>query len=213
MKPNLETTFFIELDNIQYCLPGTSRMIPCEPVSLTITPDTSLVHIMGENGSGKTTLLKIISSELSPTKGTVSYSINQYTDIISMFQFDGLFPKLSVSVNLAFSGTNTGEISSLIDEFNVRNLLKIEAEKLSAGENKKIQFMRCILSKRKIWLLDEPVAGVDDKTSELFATKILKFLFNKGVVVIVSHNNDWNKNIIEVASKKYMTSTVTLTTR
>ena len=78
--------------------------------------------------------------------------------------------------------------------FNLKNLLDIRIENLSSGEKRKVSLSRLILSKSKIWFLDEPTNGLD-KISTLNFFKILKqhLQFN-GLAIIASHDEIKIKN-------------------
>ena len=166
-----------------------------------------LLVIKGANGSGKTTLLKILSGLLKPIYGSIIVNkkdINLLKDeYFKYFEYIGhenaIKSALTVRENLNFylkikKDLTKKNFEKAIRIFNLKNLLDVKIENLSSGEKRRVSLSRLILSKSKIWFLDEPTNGLD-KINTLNFFKILKqhLQFN-GLAIIASHDEIKIKN-------------------
>ncbi len=166
-----------------------------------------LLVIKGANGSGKTTLLKILSGLLKPISGSIIVNkkdINLLKDeYFKYFEYIGhenaIKSALTVRENLNFylkikKDLTKKNFEKAIKIFNLKNLLDVKIENLSSGEKRRVSLSRLILSKSKIWFLDEPTNGLD-KINTLNFFKILKqhLQFN-GLAIIASHDEIKIKN-------------------
>ena len=166
-----------------------------------------LLVIKGANGSGKTTLLKILSGLLKPISGSIIVNkkdMNLLKDeYFKYFEYIGhenaIKSALTVRENLNFylkikKDLTKKNFEKAIRIFNLKNLLDVKIENLSSGEKRRVSLSRLILSKSKIWFLDEPTNGLD-KINTLNFFKILKqhLQFN-GLAIIASHDEIKIKN-------------------
>jgi len=166
-----------------------------------------LLLIKGANGSGKTTLLKILSGLLKPMSGSIIVNkkdMNLLKDeYFKYFEYIGhenaIKSALTVKENLNFylkikNNLTKKNFEKAIKIFNLKNLLDIKIENLSSGEKRRVSLSRLILSKSKIWFLDEPTNGLD-KINTLNFFKILKqHLQIHGLAIIASHDEIKIKN-------------------
>ena len=166
-----------------------------------------LLVIKGANGSGKTTLLKILSGLLKPISGSIIVNkkdMNLLKDeYFKYFEYIGhenaIKSALTVRENLNFylkikKDLTKKNFEKAIKIFNLKNLLDVKIENLSSGEKRRVSLSRLILSKSKMWFLDEPTNGLD-KINTLNFFKILKqhLQFN-GLAIIASHDEIKIKN-------------------
>ena len=194
---------FFEIKNIS-CIRGNKLLF--KNLNFKIN-NKELLVIKGANGSGKTTLLKILSGLLKPISGSIiinKKNINILKDeYFKYFEYIGhenaIKTALTVRENLNFylkikKNLTTKNFEKAIKIFNLKNLLDIRIENLSSGEKRKVSLSRLILSKSKIWFLDEPTNGLD-KINTLNFFKILKqhLQFN-GLAIIASHDEIKIKN-------------------
>ena len=166
-----------------------------------------LLVIKGANGSGKTTLLKILSGLLKPISGSIiinKKNINILKDeYFKYFEYIGhenaIKNALTVKENLNFylkikRNLATKNFEKAIKIFNLKNLLDIKIENLSAGEKRRISLSRLILSNSKIWFLDEPTNGLDKINTVNFFKILKQHLQLNGLAIVASHDDVKIKN-------------------
>jgi phospholipid/cholesterol/gamma-HCH transport system ATP-binding protein len=178
-------------------------------VSFTANFDERLA-VLGESGGGKTTILKLILGLINPDKGKI---IIDGTDITQLneeeiipirrkfsivFQEGALFDSLPVKENVAFF---MRELLKLPDEEiyrRVRELLRrvgvedaeeLMPEELSGGMHRRVAIARALaVGKTKMFLYDEPTAGLDPVNSERIMV-LIKDLADKENIgfMIITH--------------------------
>jgi heme exporter protein A len=188
---------FFEIKNIS-CIRGNKLLFKNLNFKLN---NKELLVIKGANGSGKTTLLKILSGLLKPISGSIiinKKNINILKDeYFKYFEYIGhenaIKTALTVRENLNFylkikKNLTTKKI------FNLKNLLDIKIENLSAGEKRRISLSRLILSNSKIWFLDEPTNGLDKINTVIFFKILKQHLQLNGLAIVASHDDVKIKN-------------------
>ena len=163
-------------------------------VDLTLTPG-KIVGLLGPNGSGKTTLLKILNGLLQPTAGEVLINGQKpgrsSKEIISYLPDRGYFPDwmqvgdmidMFADFYLDFDQAKAAEMC---------RTLRLEREQriktLSKGTKEKMQLMLVMSRRAKLYLLDEPIAGVDPAAREFIMQTILTNYTEEGTVLISTH--------------------------
>ena len=157
--------------------------------------------ITGHNGSGKSTLLKIIMGILKPTSGSIVFDGKDITDlsitdrakmgIAFAFQTPICFKGLTVKKLLQIaSGEEKQDINYYCDILSklglcARDYIDREVNnKLSGGEQKRIEIASVLARKAKLNLFDEPEAGIDIWS---FQNLLNVFNLNNSINIIVSH--------------------------
>ena len=136
------------------------------------------VGFLGPNGAGKTTTLKMLSGILYPTSGEIKisgkipskreYDFLRHIGIV-MGQKQQLFWDIPALDSLTLfkeiynlsDAQFTKRINELSSLLQVRDVLKIQARKLSLGQRMKCELIAALLHKPKILFLDEPTIGLD----------------------------------------------------
>ncbi|MEE9324229.1 MAG: ATP-binding cassette domain-containing protein [Dehalococcoidia bacterium] len=178
-------------------------------------PKEGMTSIVGPNGSGKSTLINLLSGTLPFDEGIVIIDgascrfIKPYESpthgLTRTFQEIRLFDQMTVWDNILVILTSRGVFSSLVERPNVkykdkaREIIdavglwekrKALAMNLSYGQRKLLEVGRALAMDVKIFLFDEPFAGLFPKMLEKVKT-LLKELKRRGcTVVFVSHNMD-----------------------
>ena len=194
---------FFEIKNIS-CIRGNKLLF--KNLNFKIN-NKELLVIKGANGSGKTTLLKILSGLLKPISGSIiinKKNINISKDeYFKYFEYIGhenaIKTALTVRENLNFylkikKNLTTKNFEKAIKIFNLKNLLDIKIENLSAGEKRRISLSRLILSNSKIWFLDEPTNGLDKINTVNFFKILKQHLQLNGLAIVASHDDIKIKN-------------------
>ena len=166
------------LDNVNLSLPGGR-----------------IVGLLGPNGSGKTTLIKILNGLLQPSAGEVRIAGNapgvETKKIVSYLPDRGYFPEwmrvgdmieLFADFYADFDRVKADEMCRVLglDE-------KLPIKTLSKGTREKMQLMLVMSRAAKLYLLDEPIAGVDPAAREFIMRTILTKYSEDGTVLISTH--------------------------
>ena len=160
-----------------------------------------ITQIKGKNGSGKTTFLKVILNILISKTGEVYWEgkninkniFNFYDQITFISDRSTSSRKLTVIDNINFwrglssSNISDDDIFILLETFNLKKYIRTETMYLSAGEIKKLELLRLILEKRKIWILDEPYNHLDDLSIEILNQTFVDHTNNNGIILFTSH--------------------------
>lgn len=161
-------------------------------VNLTI-PNGKIIGLLGKNGMGKTTLLKLINDLLTPTNGEVLINgekpnINSKKIISYLPERTYLDKSMKVSQILTF-------FDEFYDNFNKDKAIKLlkdldldinsKVSKMSKGMQEKLQLILVMSRESELYILDEPLGGVDPATRDYILDTILSN-FSEGASVIIS---------------------------
>lgn len=172
--------------------------------------DTGLYLLYGRSGSGKTTLLNILYGLEPFNNGYIAYSDfgKKYTNIVKndetinlvsyISQNTYFIDYLTVFDNLMLCNNDENKILDYLEKFYLSNLKDAYPNQLSGGERQRIAIIRALLQNKKILLLDEPTASLDEK-NKIIVFNILKKL-KKDVLLIVSSH--------DLAIKDYVDKTI-----
>ena len=151
--------------------------------------------ILGPNASGKTTLIKAILGMVIPDSGNISINGEtitnnwKYKDKISYLPQIAHFPdNLTVNELLKMIQelrNRTGDLESLINEFDLKPFLNTKIENLSGGTKQKLNLSIALMYENPIYLLDEPTAGLDP-IAVINLKKILRKLKQDGKLIIIT---------------------------
>jgi len=160
--------------------------------------ESDIVQVKGANGKGKTSLLRILSSLSEPDTGQISF--NDFLSDSDEYQKDILYlghnPSISIDLtvieNLEYlrSLNNTDlNLQSLyaLKKLGLANFQNEFCLNLSAGQKRRVILSMLVLSKSKIWLLDEPFTALDSLGIELIENLIKHHCDNGGVCFFTSH--------------------------
>lgn len=161
-------------------------------------PEGEIFGLLGGNGAGKTTTFRMILGLLTPTNGSVTYQgrkINyKMTDNIGYLPEErGLHPKMKVREQIQYLGKLKGMTSKEVDQqldywlekFEVPENKNKKIEKLSKGNQQKIQVIAAIIHNPSLIILDEPFSGLDPINVEILKRSVIE-LKNSGATIIFS---------------------------
>lgn len=161
-------------------------------VNLTIEPGR-IIGLLGKNGAGKTTLLKLICDLLTPTDGEVLFEgapigVESKKEIAFLPERTYLDKSMTIQQTLRM-------FRDFYDNFDVNKAKKLLADldlpedrqisKLSKGMQEKLQLVLVMARKAKLYILDEPLGGVDPATRDYILDTILRS-FDDGASLLIS---------------------------
>ena len=153
--------------------------------------------LLGTNGAGKTTTIRMILGIIKKDSGEISWNGKKVERKNVNFGYlpeeRGIYPKTKIFDQLMYFAELKGmkkknateEIKRLAEKLKVSEYLHMPAEKLSKGNQQKIQFISSILHNPELIILDEPFSGLDPVNSELIRNLIIE-LVNEGKYIIMS---------------------------
>lgn len=154
-----------------------------------------IIGLLGPNGSGKTTFIKLLTGLLSPTEGSVKiagYEIGPETKAIVSYLSDAhsLTDNYTVTEQLDyvedfFTDFDRKKAEEMIEELGVERKQKIKA--LSKGTKEKLSLILTLSRNAKVYILDEPIAGVDPAAREYILQSILSHKKENATVIISTH--------------------------
>jgi len=144
-----------------------------------------VLHVTGENGTGKTSLLRILAGLLSPYSGEVSHE-----GAIGMLdERPALDPDQPLGEALRFwqQVYGSADPAETIAAMELVPLQEVPVRYLSTGQRKRAAMARLLCQQAPIWLLDEPLSGLDDRAQARIAETVSAHAAAGGIVVLASH--------------------------
>ncbi|HET9171967.1 MAG TPA: ABC transporter ATP-binding protein [Actinospica sp.] len=174
---------------------------------LTITvPEGSVTCIVGPNGAGKSTILRVVSGQLRPRRGSVTFAGQVIAGrsprqilglgIVQVAQNHTLFPDMTVRENVELGGFLVRDRKELARRLaRVTELFPIVQERgrdkagsLSGGQQRLVEFARCLMLEPGLVVLDEPSMGLDPKTLRLVLQQVRAMWESGRTVLLVEQN-------------------------
>lgn len=154
-----------------------------------------IIGLLGPNGSGKTTWIKLLCGLLQPTRGTVTidgHRPDTYTKSIISYLPDRMY---------FADWMNAGDLLDYFADFypdfdrkkaesmcsSMGILKKDRIKTMSKGTKEKLQLAVVMSRRAQLYLLDEPIAGVDPAAREYILQTILTNYNAEGTVIISTH--------------------------
>lgn len=156
-------------------------------------PSGKIIGLLGKNGTGKSTLIKLANDLLTPTHGSITFcgkpiGPESKLDIAYLSERTYLDKTVCIRDIVAYFGefyTNfdTAKAKNLISDLNLNLDMKIAH--MSKGMQEKLQLILVMSRHAKLYILDEPLGGVDPATRDYILDTILSN-FDEGSSVLIS---------------------------
>ena len=158
-----------------------------------VIPKGKIIGLLGKNGAGKTTLIKLINDLLTPTSGEVL--INGNKPGVESKKIISYLPERTYLDKSMYVYQVVNYFNEFYDNFNKEkaiNLLKdldldvkAKISKMSKGMQEKLQLILVMSREADLYILDEPLGGVDPATRDYILDTILSN-FKEGASVLIS---------------------------
>ena len=180
--------------------------------------------IIGPNGAGKSTFFKLITGDLKPSGGQITFldkditflpsTVISHLGIAVAYQITNIFPMLTVFENIRVAAQSRkttfnlwAKVSSLrdcdekalaiLEEINLSGMKDVMANNLSHGDRKRLEIGIALATQPKLLLLDEPTAGLSPKETRE-TIELIKRIGKNLTIVMVEHKM---KVVMEVSNK------------
>ena len=154
-----------------------------------------IIGLLGPNGSGKTTFIKLLNGLLKPTEGEIF--IDGKNPGVETKKIVAYLPDKNYLDNSKTVKAILQLFSDFYDDFDLeraQNMLKdlgIDITRrfklLSKGTKEKVQLILVMCRRAKLYLLDEPIAGVDPAARDYILNTVIKNYNREATVIISTH--------------------------
>ncbi len=154
-----------------------------------------IVGLLGPNGSGKTTLIKILNGLLQPTSGSVTINGKapgvETKKVVAYLPDRNALPDYMTASQLMdiyedfFEDFDRLKAEAMVDDLGINR--KQTMKKMSKGTKEKLQLCLVMARQAEVYLLDEPIGGVDPATRDYILRTIISNYNENAVVLISTH--------------------------
>lgn len=168
--------------------------------NISLTLDKPCVYgLLGTNGAGKTTTIRMLLGIIKKDSGEITWNGKNVERKNVNFGYlpeeRGVYQKTQIFEQLMYFAELKGmekeeaekEIKEWAKRLKVEEYLKQTAEKLSKGNQQKIQFMTAIIHNPELVVLDEPFSGLDPVNTEIIKNIIIDLVRNGKYVIMSAH--------------------------
>lgn len=168
------------------------KFVALDGVNLSLG-EGKIVGLLGPNGSGKTTLMKCVAGLLTPDGGSITVDgkpIGAETKKVVSFLPERTYLRPTQTVasvleyfSLFYEDFDVSAAEKMLNVLGVNK--KAELKTLSKGTKEKVQLIAVMARRARLYLLDEPIGGVDPAAREFIIETILS-RFKSGATIVVS---------------------------
>lgn len=155
--------------------------------------------LLGTNGAGKTTTIRMMLGIIKKDNGEITWKGKEVTRKNVNFGYlpeeRGIYPKSKIIDQLVYFGKLKGmkkaeaieKVKYWAKKLEVEQYLDMPAEKLSKGNQQKVQFIIAVMHDPELIILDEPFSGLDPVNSQILKDVILELVKKGKYIVMSSH--------------------------
>ncbi len=161
--------------------------------------NSQVLLLEGKNGSGKTSLLRIICGFREQDAGEIHWcdsavkDSEYYAEMAYVGHLDGIKKELTVIENLkmslALSQTGRYSIVQALAKVNLASYDYALVQSLSAGQKRRLSLARLLITKKSLWVLDEPFTSIDKEGIKLIESLMHEHIVNGGMIILTSHHD------------------------
>jgi len=194
-----ETPVALEVRNIARRFGG---LVALRDVSFAVR-EGEVMGLIGPNGAGKSTLFEIISGNMPPSAGSVSYFGTDCTampaherrrgGLCRTFQKVRLFETMTVADNIRVAASQCTpsasaaqqEVATILAQFRLEGQAQRRPSELTLADRKRVEIGRAIAGHCRLLMLDESMSGLTHDEAQHLITEILALNKTRGITVIV----------------------------
>lgn len=155
--------------------------------------------LLGTNGAGKTTTIRMILNVITKDGGQILWNGCEISKQKLLFGYlpeeRGLYPKVKVSEQLMYfarlrgvsKDTAKDNIKYWLGRLDASQYENMNAEKLSKGNQQKIQLIAALIHDPELIFLDEPFSGLDPVNTDLFKSVVYELIEKNRYIIMSSH--------------------------
>ena len=181
-----------ELEEIYPCASGKSKVV--KDINLKVNKGR-IVGLLGPNGSGKSTLIKLANALLTPTSGEILIDGKKpgvdSKEIISYLPertYLNDWMRVSDIINFFsdfYKNFNKDKAYDMLAKLNINPNDKLKT--MSKGTKEKVQLILVMSREAELYLLDEPIAGVDPAARDYILNTIINNYSEDATIIISTH--------------------------
>jgi branched-chain amino acid transport system ATP-binding protein len=169
-------------------------------------PGGIVTGLIGPNGAGKTTLFNVITGVQRPSSGSIGLDGASLDSVPPhkrarqglgrTFQRLELFGSLSVRENIRVAASSlpraerSARTDELIEQLGMQAIADQRADALSTGTGRLVELARCLATRPRLVLLDEPASGQDEAETERFSALLTQLAADGIAILLVEHDMD-----------------------
>ena len=175
-----------------------------DDLDMTIEPG-KIIGLLGPNGSGKTTLIKILAGLLTYSKGEIEIDGNKIgsktKDIVAYlpdriyFNDNQKVGEIIKVFKTFYRDFDVARAEEMLKSLSIDSNMQIK--KISKGTKEKVQLIMVMSRRAKLYLLDEPIAGVDPAAREYIIRTIISNYEKDASILISTHLIQDVENILD----------------
>lgn len=182
----------MELIEYKHVYKNYDKKEALKDINLTI-PRGKIIGLLGKNGSGKSTLIKLVNDLLTVTKGEIvvngkkvgveSKKVIAYLPERTYLDKDMTIQQALIYFEEFYDNFNRERAEKLLQDLELDSNLKLAT--MSKGMQEKLQLLLVMSREAELYILDEPLGGVDPATRDYILDTILSN-FKEGASVLIS---------------------------
>jgi len=159
-----------------------------------------LLQIDGVNGSGKSSLLRILAGLMQANAGHIKWRGQEISkcryeyqrEISYIGHLNGVKDALTALENLQAMKTLAGSksdmaLSDVLTQIELTGMDDVPLNRMSAGQKRRIALTRLLVTKTRIWLLDEPFTSLDSSGKSVIEQLIVEHCDRGGIIIFSTH--------------------------